>query len=573
MALLALLVSAPTHSGRALADVQCAAGVTESGSDEVFCLQREVLLEAPQHIGSAQLEVQSREDGAHHRAISDAKQSELGTAHTGIAISSWVLALVLCFLPLHLTHVKAAHKEAVIRGSEETSPEQEDAANKFRSYRWMLLIMLCIAYVLDMLGQTAFTASFSKLESDVGLSPDKQGVLILLQRMAMAASSILWAILADGAAGDFFVLGLGCGISSLSTVATAFIAQYGWPSLAAIRFAYGFGAGAYRPIAQSIISDCFPEHELGRAFGFTMAAASIGLFASTPCVAHLSDLVVRIQGVGTLKGWQLSFICVGTLFALYTLSLFMLAFHSSYSRHKKGRGSDKGLVTALQIPSCWLLVFVGACASAIVETHVLLVEWAQYFCKSSFLAGSYVSVGLLSCTIGSMFGGFLADRWADAHPLSGRISLGSVGTTLTIIFWIGLVRSRQAGTLTLVCFFSLGFTKMWGYVGTSRPLMMQLVSSEVRASFIAIVELIEGVFAALSGPFLVGLLAEHVFTYIPKTTDISDMPEHQKLNNLNSLGNALTVVNLGLLGATLLALALLYKTYPTDIDCVEKSQD
>merc|ERR1719373_1055542 len=103
--------------------------------------------------------------------------------------------------------------------------------------------------------------------------------------------------------------------------------------------------------------------------------------------------------------------------------------------------------------------------------------------------------------------------------------------------------------------------------------MMHLVSPDVRASFIASAELLERVFAALAGPVLVGSLAEHVFGYIPKTMDISKMPQEQKVNNLYSFEHALTVVNLGLLGTSLLALGLLYFIYPTDKEMVEKSQN
>src|SRR3546814_7735754 len=94
------------------------------------------------------------------------------------------------------------------------------------------------------------------------------------------------------------------------TALCGFADSFWWLFVA--RVGVGLGEACLHPAAYSLISDYFPKHQRGRAYGLFGAAATIGisvsLFAGALVIALLGSGDVTVAFLGPLAMWKGAFL-------------------------------------------------------------------------------------------------------------------------------------------------------------------------------------------------------------------------------------------------------------------------
>lgn len=147
------------------------------------------------------------------------------------------------------------------------SPAQQQGA-------WFALVMLCFAYVLNFLDRQLLSILAKPIQDDLGVSDGQLGLLGgLYFALFYCTISLPVAWLADRN-NRVRVLGWACAIWSAATLACGLSRNY--PELAVSRMMVGVGEAGGVPPSYSIISDYFPPHKRGAAFGIFNLGPPIG---------------------------------------------------------------------------------------------------------------------------------------------------------------------------------------------------------------------------------------------------------------------------------------------------------
>jgi MFS family permease len=431
--------------------------------------------------------------------------------------------------------------------------------------RWVVIGLLCVGFFLDNASGAALASSFRALEVEIGLSPLKQGTVLMVQSLTGSICAPLWGYHADRY-DRYFVLSAAAGIWAFATMATAFAGTAGlWP-LATARFFYGIGSSAVTPVVQSIVADTFQDNERGRAFAFCIAASCFGTLMSTAVVTSVSMHDVNAQ----YQGWQMSFLVLGCLAVAFSL-LLVWAGQSPEYRLPRPPGAPGSawtdFVQTLSMPTFRVVLLQGAFVSTALEAHAFLIIWAQYIGYRNWVAGLLVSIGMLGTLCGCFFGGYLGDQYAVSDPDHGRVYVGQVGGSMMLIFWsiiMFMPHTTEYVIWLALVLFMFGFVKNWEYVAAIRPILVEVAPNRRRATVIGYAAAIDGVVSAMLGGPLIGFLSERVFGYQRTTLDVDAMPEEQRLANLEALSQSLGMVTSCCIVGNLLAFSILHITYKTD---------
>jgi len=428
--------------------------------------------------------------------------------------------------------------------------------------RWGMVAVLCGAFFLDNASGAALASSFRALEVDIGLSPLRQGAVLMVQSFTGSLFAPVWGYWADRS-DRCLVLALAAGIWSIATIATAAAGAVGFGALCAARLLYGVGSAGVTPVVQSVVADLFDEEERGRAFAFCIAASSLGTLAATAIVTSVSMADVHVY-----MGWQVAFMVLGCVAVFFSIGLVYLSRLVQLPR-ATGRLTSPwaDFVATMEMPTFRVVLLQGAFVSTALEAHAFLVIWVQYIGYKNWVAGLLVSCGLLGTLIGCFLGGSLADKMAAYSPDHGRIYVGQLGGLLMLTFWIGLMlipRDTEYGVWLGGMFFMFGLVKNWEYVGAIRPILVEVAPSRRRATVIAYAACFDGIVSALLGGPLVGLLAETAFGYERTSKEMDVMPEEQRVGNLEALTQALATVTVVCIIGNLLAFSILHRTYAPD---------
>jgi MFS family permease len=429
--------------------------------------------------------------------------------------------------------------------------------------RWYIVVLLCLGFFLDSASSAALASSFRALEVEIGLSPMKQGAVLMMQNLTGSLFAPLWGYKADRS-DRLQVLAMAAGIWSVSTAVTAHAGMHGFVALIFARILYGVGTSGVTPVVQSIIADMFPDEERGRAFAFCIAASCLGMLVSTVVVTGVSMHDVNT----TYQGWQIAFLVLGGAAALFSVALVLLARNLPIPRAEGLAGSAwDDFVETFKMPTFRVVLLQGAFVCTALEAHAFLVIWAQYIGYQNWVAGILVSMGMLGTLVGCFVGGSLGDWAAHKSPDHGRIYVGQVGGSLMLTFWIGIMvvphKTRYVYILGLLLFL-FGSVKNWEYVGAIRPILVEVAPSRRRGQTIGYAAAVDGIVSASLGGPLIGLLAEQVFGYEQTSLDVNVMPEEQRLGNLGALTRALGVVTAACITGNLIAFSILHYTYAAD---------
>jgi len=245
--------------------------------------------------------------------------------------------------------------------------------------------------------------------------------------------------------------------------------------LVAARAIMGVSEAFYIPAALALIADFHTGGTRSRAVGMHQTGIYIGLI--------LGGFAGYAAESPTL-GWHWAFNAAGILGIVYSLPLLMLLRNPPRSATNGAPSASplEALGSLMNNRNFILLVFyftLPAIAGWVVKDWMPEVVRERYGLSQGDAGLAAVLSVQVASILGSLMGGFLADKWMSKSP-RGRIYASAIGMLLFLPALIGVGRSE---TLVFAISFLVMFGIGWGFFDTNNmPILSQIVGPHQRAT-------------------------------------------------------------------------------------------
>jgi len=316
------------------------------------------------------------------------------------------------------------------------------------------------------------------IRADLGLSYLQSGLLLSAYSITAGASQFLGGWLGDRTR-RYIIIAVGLSGVGLAALAVGFSSAF-YPILAVL-IIMGFFAGGYHPSATSMISSYFEEARRGKAIAVHMLGGSIG-FAMGPILGGL---------IANTMGWRFAYILLSIpalLAVLVALKKFRQweyvssdepitdapAIDNDFSGAMPGRF---GLVHVLR-PIAFVTVlavltqFIAGSAMAFIPLY-LVDKYTLAPTYAAMLMGIIRGGGMA----GSLFGGWLSDRWGRNNAIA--LVLVATGPILLLL-------TKLPFNLSLVAIFIIFGLFMQMRQATVQPFLMDRTPPYLRATVFGI---------------------------------------------------------------------------------------
>ncbi|MDP6576838.1 MAG: MFS transporter [Dehalococcoidales bacterium] len=316
------------------------------------------------------------------------------------------------------------------------------------------------------------------IKENLGLSYLQSGLLLSALTITSGLSQFLGGWIGDRMSRQI-VIAIGLAGIGLASLAVGMISSY--YLLLIILIIMGIFAGAYHPSAVSVLSSHIERARRGKAFAFHMVGGSIG-YAVGPFLGGL---------IAELLGWRFAFIIL-SIPILTAIPLVLNKFREQ--RHLKDsqkanplsasdviashpRQKSTGIIQILQpmaviISLAILTQLIGG--TAMVFIPIYLVD--KHYITPTY-AAMLMGVTRAGGITGSLFGGWLSDRWGRKNTIF--LSLAAIGPILYILTLLPF----NAGLIVILIVFGLF---MYMRQAAVQPFLMDNVPSRIRATIFGI---------------------------------------------------------------------------------------
>ena len=385
-------------------------------------------------------------------------------------------------------------------------------------YRYLLFLLFC-GYALSFADRVVFALVLKPIKLALAMSDSRAGLL------AGAGFAVTYALFAP--AGGFvidrfrrkYIFAFAVAFWSCGSFASGLVAsQLG---MMFSRASVGVGEALFIPLAVSLLADTVPMRLRARALAIFFSAGSVGSLGVTLIGGTLLQLLanrrLRLPVIGPIQPWQ-------SLFLLLALPGFLLSLLVLLTLREPARGSSTA-PPALSASSESLSSFFSRnriFALALLLGYPGLQMGSQALTSWTFIfldrihglpagrAGVLVGVtagltSIVGCVLGGPFIGLLRRRGFRDAALRATL-LG--GLIFTIFAILGLLIPSLR--LSLV-FFSLAF--LFSYTPTvgAYAAVSEVAPAHLRGSIAGLIGFTNGMLTAALGPWLVGLLSDHLF--------------------------------------------------------------
>ncbi|MBM2825150.1 MAG: transporter [Dehalococcoidales bacterium] len=312
------------------------------------------------------------------------------------------------------------------------------------------------------------------IRQDMGLNYLQSGLLVSAFSLTSGFSQLLGGLLADRISRrKAIALGLG-GVGACAIIIGLSSSYY---ALLASLIIMGIVTGAYHPSAVPAITDYLETARRGRAIALHMLGGNIG-FVLGPLLGG---------AIASILNWHLAYILLSIpALVAAPLVLTRLKFPAqaggtaSTSAQRAAAGSGRKLtglslvfrtVASAVIPA----VIMGLIVNPTMSFVPLYLVDKHHF--SSSTAALWVSIIRSGGLVGSLFGGWLADKWGRRRAIF--LALGATGPVLLLIAWLPL-------SVVLVIAFVLFGLVMAMREATTQTYLMDSTPSHLRATVFGI---------------------------------------------------------------------------------------
>lgn len=276
----------------------------------------------------------------------------------------------------------------------------------------------------------------------------------------------------------------------------------------------GVGQAAVQPSSGSLLADLFEPNARGRAYGLFItgtAFGTAGAFLLAALSVKLGDSIGARIGV---PGWRVGLFLLGTMGAIALLALVWVR-----EPVRQERALGRPLTFAELRTFCMrhglvlATLFIGVTLSFLAPYGQLAFMPALFSRKYGWspdeLAVTYGSIAVVAGGGGSLFAGWLCDRWHRSGLLDGPWRLCLYGTVLSLV--PATIAPLVASAWTSLALYAVaGLFANWASVGVLAA-VAELAPNELRGQINAGSSATVGLLAAGLGPVVVGLLTDRVF--------------------------------------------------------------
>lgn len=419
------------------------------------------------------------------------------------------------------------------------------------AYAWYCLAVFCFAYLFGFMDRILVGLLTPAIQADIGLSDTQMGII---QGIAFALFYTLFG-LPIGRATDRFsrkwLLTGGTTVWSLMTAGVGFMRSFG--GLFTMRAGVGIGEATLNPCATSFIGDAFKPETRPKAFGIFSMSTALGTlltylgggliiaFVGGPSGGNLFNMPL----LGPIPAWQAVFIIVG-LGGLIPALLIATTVREPVRRDLAGdsqraswaevraflRQHRTTLICHHVGVACILLAIYGW-INWLPALFVRRFEWTipQFSLWFGLFAGT---AGVISAISSGFVTSWLKKRgYVDGTMRTTLI--GGIG--LTIGTGLAPLLPTPGLVLATYCLASLFIN-----FPTSQPLaaIAEITPNQLRGLVTAIYTMVIGITGAGFGPWVMGVVTDHVF--------------HDPMKIHYSI--ALVTIVMGLIGITLVSYGL-----------------
>lgn len=316
---------------------------------------------------------------------------------------------------------------------------------------------------------------------------------------------------------------IACGIALWSLMTALCGLAKGFWGLFLARMGVGVGEATLSPAAFSMMADYFPKRTLAIALSvFTLGVtfgSGLAYMIGGKVVTYAESLgSITLPMLGTLHGWQITFLLVG----LPGLLVAMLMFTVKEPERKGKMANDTGTGA---IPISEVLAFLKQRRRA-VSTHVLGVSifimvvfgvnvWGPTYLIRTFdfdrgEAGFTFGLIMMLCgTVGLLLGGYLAGKWYERgrKDAYSRVILMSAACMLPAMIALGYASTPYWGILFLAV--ATFFSAFQG--GIAGGVLQLMTPNQMRSQVAALYFLVANLIGLGLGPTVVAAITDFVF--------------------------------------------------------------
>ncbi|NJB82878.1 MFS transporter [Wenyingzhuangia aestuarii] len=320
---------------------------------------------------------------------------------------------------------------------------------KVKGLRWWVIMLICLATVINYIDRTAFGVMWPEMGKDLGLDESDYAVMLNIFMITYAGGKFL-----SGKLYDEIGTRLGFVVSivvwSLSSVFHAFAG--GLASLTIVRAFLGFGEAGNWPGAVKSNGEWFPVKQRAIAQGIFNAGASLGSVIAPVLIAYLYGHF----------GWRSTFIIIGAIGLLWVIP-WLIVNKATPELHPWITDEEKELIlkdrievvatpekkqkslSVVKILSHKEAWGVLAARFFIEPIWWLFVGWMPLYLNSEFgfsieEIGATIWISYLGGMAGSIVGGWYSGKLMETKSVDvARKTTISIGGALIFLGLLGII--------------------------------------------------------------------------------------------------------------------------------------
>jgi len=382
-------------------------------------------------------------------------------------------------------------------------------------YAWYVVGVLMVAYIFSFVDRQVLNLLVEPIRRDLGISDTRMSLLMGFSfAVFYTAFGLPLGRLADSRSRRGLI-GIGMAFWSLMTAACGLAQRY-W-QLLLFRMGVGVGEAALSPAAYSLIMDYFPPSRRSLA----ISVYSMGIYLGSGLALLLGGVVVELTSaapsvtvplLGGVRSWQAVMIAVGL--PGLAAALLLLTVREPARQGPRGAaplGEVAGYLGrhfrtfAGHNLGFALLSLAGYGAAAWVPTlYIRRFDW------SAGEAGIRYGLVVTICgTLGTLTGGWLADRLRQRGLVDANLRVGMTAAAALMPLWLGVSLSPNPWT-------SFGFLAVaqlfagmpWGVAAAA---VQEAVPPSMRGQAAALYLFVINLIGLGAGPTAVALATDRLF--------------------------------------------------------------
>lgn len=381
---------------------------------------------------------------------------------------------------------------------------------------WFTVVILLLAYVLSFIDRQILNLLVGPIRADLGISDTQMSLLMGLSfAIFYTVAGIPLGRVADSRSRRGLIA-WGIFFWSLMTAACGLAKTY-W-HFVLFRIGVGAGEAALSPAAYSLMADSFPPEKRATA----ISVYSMGIYLGAGMAFLLGGIVitwanakgdVTLPVLGVIRPWQLIFLVLGVVGALFSLVLLAI-------REPTRKGVGAGVAVPLKDVGAYLLKirkavichnFGFACLS--FASYGASAWIPTFFIRTHGLTAGevgiyYGSLVMVAGSLGIVFGGHLSDYLARKGHQDANMRVGLLSAVLTLMCNVVFLVDNMT-LLWVIMFFNV-FTVAMPF-GVAPAAIQEVMPNSMRGQASAIYLFVITLIGLGIGPTAVALVTDYVF--------------------------------------------------------------